>query len=134
MVIQGPHRGKAEGADKRRRTDGRDEDESEWHSAEKRESGSGKSAMGTLTSGGDMTRHGGSAQLGQRSVLPCCSGRTRRSLTHIHRLTGRLTNPVTPRSPAHIMDTHSVISKRAQAHTPNAMVLAKARQPGEALD
>lgn len=36
--------------------------------------GSGASSMGTLTSGGDMTRHAGSAQLGQFSVLPCCFG------------------------------------------------------------
>lgn len=48
-------------------------------------SGSGVSALGTLTSGGDMTRHAGSAQLGQRSELPCCFGSALPSPdTHTH--------------------------------------------------
>lgn len=63
-------------------------------------SGSGVSALGTLTSGGDMTRHAGSAQLGQRSALPCCFGLVLNSPTNTHaytlKRTNRQTNPVTP--------------------------------------
>lgn len=45
-------------------------------------SGSGVSALGTHTSGGDMTRHAGSTQLGQRSALPCCFGLASPALTN----------------------------------------------------
>lgn len=58
--------------------------------------GGGVSSMGTLTSGGDMTRHAGSAQLGQFSVLPCCFGfsfprhtNTQANHTHIRSFTGQ---------------------------------------------
>lgn len=56
-------------------------------------SGSGVNALGTLTSGGDMTRHAGSAQLGQRSALPCCFGLALPPPnTHTHTCTERLPN------------------------------------------
>lgn len=100
MKLQGALRGKGE-----RWTDGRQEDEAERkherESEEDREpeigSGSGVSSLGTLTSGGDMTRHAGSAQLGQCSALPCCFGLVSNSLpnTHTHIYMPKRTNQQT---------------------------------------
>lgn len=102
-------------------------------------SGSGVSALGTLTSGGDMTRHAGSAQLGQRSALPCCLGLVSNSLpnTHTHTCRDAQTNKqVTPGSLPHspstrLISRHSLTGKHTQAHTQNAMVLASAGRAGE---
>lgn len=92
-------------------------------------SGSGVSALGTLTSGGDMTRHAGSAQLGQRSVLPCCFGSALPSPdTHTHAGTGAQTD--NPPSSVSYLDIHSLTGKHTQAHTQNAMVLARAGWTG----
>lgn len=98
-------------------------------------SGSGVSALGTLTSGGDMTRHAGSAQLGQRSALPCCFGFPSPAHTHTHEPTNKSSYPsarslILPLSVSYL-DTHSLTGKHTQAHTQNAMVLARAGWAGE---
>lgn len=149
--LQGAQRGKGERADKRevdRWKTGRCERERERvrESEEERGpeigSGSGASALGTLTSGGDMTRHAGSAQLGQRSALPCSFGLVLTSLTntHTHAQAHKPTNkssypqlaPSFSLSPsASYLDTHSLTGKHTQAHTQNAMVLASAGRAGE---
>lgn len=94
------------------------EQESERKGARKRRGpemgpGSGASSMGTLTSGGDMTRHAGSAQLGQFAVLPCCFGfSSPNTQTHTH--------------------AHSFMGSRTLTHTQNAMDLARAVVHGRA--
>lgn len=99
-------------------------------------SGSGESALGTLTSGGDMTRHAGSAQLGQRSALPCCFGLAHTSPAHTHAQTDKQIQLPPARSlilPLSVsyLDAHSLTGKHTQAHTQNAMVLARAGRAGE---
>ena len=98
-------------------------------------SGSGVSALGTHTSGGDMTRHAGSAQLGQRSALPCCFGFPSPAHTRAHEPTNKSSYPsarslTLPRSVSYL-DTHSLTGEHTHAHTQNAMVLARAGRAGE---
>lgn len=113
-----------EGDMRGRRTDGRQEDKTDGGGGEPEiESGSGASALGTLTSGGDMTRHAGSAQLGQCFALPCCFGSAPASLARTHTCTGAQTHtdkqiqsPPKPSpslfSPsASYLDTHSLTPK-----------------------
>lgn len=109
-------------------------------------SGSGVSALGTHTSGGDMTRHAGSTQLGQRSALPCCFDLASPALTntdtrghartHTVAQTDKQIQSPTARSlirtlPVSDLDTHSFADKHTLAHTQNAMVLARTGRAGE---
>lgn len=92
-----------------------------------------------------MTRHAGSAQLGQRSALPCCFGLVlicTYTHTHTHAWVHKLActsshhhPPLTPaRSLVSYLDTHSLTGKHTQAHTQNATILANVGPDGEGLD
>lgn len=69
----------------------------------------------THTSGGDMTRHAASAQLGQRSALPCCFGMALTSLTntHTHTCTGTQT------------DKQIQLPTRPLPHSPSSCVISR---------
>jgi len=89
-------------------------------------SGRGASALGTLTSGRDMTRHAGSAQLGQRSALPCCFGLALSPPTNTQQNPAQLSSF----SPPHI-ETHTLhAGNGAHERTPKMPRFWREREQG----
>lgn len=77
-------------------------------------SGSRVSALATHTSGGDVTRHADSAQLGQRSAQPCCFGMPLASLKHtLTRSYKQILSPPGP-LPVSYLNTHSCAGKHTE--------------------